>query len=354
MTFGAKNARFLRRFDPVVLCYLGGFILGQIAPPPAAAAAAIAGLGVLFCIPLMLMPFDLRASFRALPMAFLAMAFFGFLVCVMSVLVAAFFDLPSKSIFAGMLAATFVGSAPNLASVGLALHMPHEDFLLVQATDLLLSGSFFLFIIAIFIPFLFKKVPLAEGPRLPQASWANQPAAKKWPLAAYTKPLLGCLLLVGLSLLVRSFFATQKNLATMLTISLLSLLMAMLPKKAPTLDTKPLGEFSFLFFCAAIGSQLKPSILLDINPSMVAYGFTVLFLSVTCHFFFCKKFSINKNLFLVSFSAGIFSPAMITPIASRSSDKALVPIGLTIAVFGLSLGTGAGLLVHYVISLGGF
>lgn len=340
---------WLSRIDPIVLAYLGGISLGSLHTIPANTAQPLAALGVALCLPLMLMTLDLRTSFRKFPQAFLALS--GFVAIVMSLAVALAPLVNSQpglaSVVPAMVTGTFIGSAPNLASVGFALKIPEAQLALVQSVDLIVSGSFFLFLMACGFPLLYGRLPLVTAPLPPAAT----------PPAAAAQAPRSSLLLVNILVAIAIVAAVSAiclsldlgHFAILIGICLLSLATGMLPAAGRLADSRVLGERVFLVFCVATGSQLDFGLLTKLPAEFLTFGFSLLLLVILGHLLWCRLMGINRDLYVTTLVAGIFSPAMIAPIASRLKDPQMLAVGIVTGLVGLGIGTLAGLVVHHVI-----
>ena len=336
----------LQGVDPIVLCYGTGLILGHWLEPDAALLEPLAGLSVLICIPMMLFNFELRKAWGELPKSLLMMGVFCGLVAVSALIWLPLLpQKPDGAQMAAMITGTFVGSAPNLAAVGMALDVKREVFILTQAADLLVSGTFFIFLMAIGLHWLWPRLPLKAGPDWGPLIREDEPLQVK----ELIKPFFYTSVIV-LSALALGFYVDPQNktMTIILTMSFLSLFLTLRKKPHHEPSTLRVGEYFFLNFCAATGAQLHFGLLQDLPVPLLLYGFLVLFLSLCLHLAVCYLFNIDRDTFLMTFAAGIFSPAMVAPIAYKSGKPQMMTMGFVVAILGLLLGSFMGILVYQI------
>lgn len=348
MIVWARRWKPLRAVDALVWAYALGTLLGQFTVVPRETATAVATVAVGFCIPLMLLGLDLPRAISRFKKSFLVMAFFASFVVIVAVgLIPILESHEFGPSVAGMLTGTLVGSAPNMASVGLAVQVPQEQFLLVQSTDLIVCGIFFVFLLAVGLPYLLPRVPLSDEMGSRQLDKETR-APTKETKGAYARSFLVAIAVVACTGVTSQLLPTEyRDMGAMVCLSLFSLLASLVPKRHVA-DTLPVGEFVFLFFCASMGSQVKLGLISELPLTYLAYATLVMLGAIFLHFWLCRAFRVDRNIFMLTSVAGIFSPAMIAPIARRLGDQDLIAVGVAVSLLGLLLGTSAGLLTYFL------
>ena len=338
--------RVIRKIDPIVVAYGIGFAYGAIfGPPKAAVGKSIAAIAIGLCLPLLIMTMDIRSTYRLFPKAMWTLVGFALCVVTSGILAQPFLaQTANPKAIAAMITATFVGSAPNLAAVGLALNVEETLFLQVQSTDLVVSAGFFMFLVALGIPFGLRYLPLQNSSTTSIHSYVPPPQKRKSTLLATALPIL-VIAAAGFStyLLPDSY----RTLGAILTVSVLSLGLASIPVKGFIPNTTKAGEICFWHFCAATGSQLKLETFLELPIQLLIFTMVVLVGALLLHLLLCRLFKIDRQLFFVTAIAGIFSPVMVVPLSKRVGGETLTLIGLGVGLFGLGIGTISGLLVAY-------
>ena len=339
------GGRHLKRFDPIVLAYGAGLafpLLGVEIHEEIAKTVGGAAIGL--CLPLLILNMDIRSSLDLFPRAIFAMTLFCLSVIVCAAAASPLLvNMEHAKTVSGMLAATFIGSAPNLASVGIALNLPQSIFLQVQSVDLFVSACFLLFTISIGIPLILPIIPLK---RTISKQLKNKPAQSG---KSYTLGVFLSIGTLGLAVLISRLFSKEhQTLVAIVMIAGISMMLACIPVRSYIRNTSRLGEFCFWLFCVSTGSQISFQVIQQLPISLFYFAATLLLASIVVHFILCKLLKIEKHLFIVAILAGIFSPVMVVPLAKRIGGDHLPLVALTVGLLGLAVGSIGGLIVAHI------
>ena len=150
-----KRLALVDRIGPAVVCYAAGLALGNSGALPAGAAAVqdvVTTAAVPIALPLLFFSLDLRGWRRTGPRALLA---FGLEVLSITVVSAAGFLLFRGALgaeapkVAGMLVGVYTGGTINLAAIAAALKVAAPLFVAANASDIVVSGAYLLFLMTV-------------------------------------------------------------------------------------------------------------------------------------------------------------------------------------------------------------
>ncbi|HEY9595196.1 MAG TPA: DUF819 family protein, partial [Spirochaetia bacterium] len=173
---GEKKLALVDRIGAVVVCYAAGLLLGNIGILPKGAAGVqdvVTTLAIPLALPLMFFSLDVKSWARSSGKALLA---FGLeIVAVIVVTVAGYFIFkgaigPETWKLTGMLNGVYTGGTINLAAVGTALKVSPTLYVAANASDIVISGLYILFlvtigqrVIGVFLPKWTKTAGSSEG-----------------------------------------------------------------------------------------------------------------------------------------------------------------------------------------------
>jgi len=245
--------------SPVVLCYLLGILVVtfDIFPLNDEIAKTISEGSILLAIPLLLFSANLLQWIRQAKHTTLS---FG--LCILSgsistVVMAFVFqhELPNVWQPAAMLAGVYTGGTPNMQAIGLALEVPQETFVLLNAADLLWSGVYLIFLTSIGK----KVVSFFLPPYQHQATMSPTELKEENPplLKDVIISILIAIMIVGISLgLTWLFFHQLAPVAfIMLCLTTGALIASFFPYIQKLNGSFETGEYLLLIFCVAIGMR---------------------------------------------------------------------------------------------------
>ncbi|MCB1326001.1 MAG: DUF819 family protein [Spirochaetales bacterium] len=351
-----RNAKPAGWLGPVVLCYLAGILLTNLVDLPEAANAIVddlRGVVLMLAIPLLVFGTDFVGWIRhALDTVK------SFCLAIFSVLVSAsvaYFllgsQLPSPHIISGMLIGVYTGGTPNMAIIGEALGAPEEVFVLVNASDFVLGGLYFLFLISVakrLVGLFLRPFPVEEiDSQIPAETespltWADWKSI----LPATGLALFCALVSVGLAML-----AAGTTDPAGLSIPVLFLGLTALGIGASFLSgvrrlrgTYESGEYLVLAFCVALGLLIRAESLLRMESLAVfAYIAAVMFGAILLHFFLAYVFRLDRDTVLITSTAAVFGPPFVAPVVEAIGNRAVLISGLTSGLVGFAVGNFLGI-----------
>jgi len=354
--FLCRKLKFFALFGPVGVCYAVGMAMANspLAPEPAWGGALASGT-VLIALPFMLISCDVKSWLSMAKKAILSATVYFLLVPFVAFLAIKFIftELDEGPAMAAMLVGTYVGSMPNLAAVGSALKVSPDNFVLTQASDIIVGGVYFLFLISIgarfFAAFLLPYKSNLEFKKEEDSEVATK--EENLSLFYFLKSLGVVIIIVGLGAGM-SFFVpkTHQQLIAILGITLFSISASFFKPIKQLPKTFEIGEFIFLYFCVAVGSLTDFQRVFTSSPDVILLAATILYGSLFIHIIICYFLKIDRDTALITSAAGIFSPAMIGPLVSVTKNREMLLTGVTAGLLGLTVGTFMGLILYWTLS----
>ena len=350
------RSRIAETLSAVALCYITGLILGNLGfiPLDGDFSKEMGGVAVVLAIPLLLFSMDvpawLRSSGSVIAASLIAFGSFA----AMAIGAGIYFQprLEESWKIGGGLASVFSGGTPNFISVSNALDLSPEAFVLTNASDMMISGIYFLFLLSFgarFFGLIFR-----PSPRLPEPAAEfhdpDQRTGLDWVslLKGFGISALLVLLALGISML---FAAETRDMSVIIAVSTLAIGASFVRPIRKLPGTFALGEYIILIFCVAMGSMVNLSELAAADPNiflmtaMVIGGALVL---QNLLFYFMR---IDRDTAIVASAAAMYSPPLVIPIANRLGNKHALMSGVTIGLVGYGLGTYVGLAVAATIRI---
>jgi uncharacterized membrane protein len=353
-TWAATKSKIIKTISPVVLCYAIGILLANLPGIPLHKDVSLYGsyASVLLALPLLLLSVDIAGWMRLAKSTLLSTALAAAAVTIVSV--PAFFlfqnHIEDNWKIAGMLVGTFTGGSPNMAAIGSALQVEPEQFVLVNAADVLLCSLYFLFLIS-WGPKVFGKI-LAPFPIDRRREKTESTRLLK------LRPSLGQRVLgVFIGLLVAgvgsaSYFAAPdgyREIATILSVTSLAIFLSFVRQVRSLPGTYESGQWILLIFCVGIGTMANFETLLTRSPWILAYTAFMLFGTILLHLLLCSGLKVDRDTWIITSSAAIFSPAFIGVIADRLQNREVVVSGVTGGLIGFAVGNYLGVSVALLL-----
>ncbi len=354
--YGERRSKVLAWLSPVVLCYAFGIMLAnfRVIPINEELAGGFTSATVVLAIPMLLFSMDFRRWLRLAKKTILS---FGLAIAaVMSVSAAAAIlfqnRIENSWQAAGMLVGVYTGGTPNMTAIGLALDVPNETFILLNAADVALSSIYLILLMTVAQRLLLRVLPAFSPAGEPETAVSNdghQSEENKLTGAA-TGPVQ-VLIAVGLSVAVVgisvgiSMLLAGEVLVPIVIISITTLGIAgsfinPVHERTGTYET---GQYLLLVFCVAIGAIANISALLGSFGSVFGYTAFVLIGAIVLHYILAIIFRIDADTAIITSTAAVFGPAFVGPIGNVLKNREIVVSGLTTGVIGYAIGNYLGL-----------
>ncbi len=355
----ARRVKALGWLSPVLLAYLFGMVLANVPgiPLDADLSGAFTEAAVPLAIPLLLFSTDfvgwVRYARSAVVSFVIACVSVGIMALVGGLLFAGATDESWK--IAGMLVGVYTGGTPNLLSIGLALDVRQETYILVNAADVVVSGVYLLFLLSIAKSFLGKFLP----PFRPQGTgeMATFSATHTEGASTTPRPWRGMLLGFGLSALI---LAASVGVAVLvrgsmdvawviLGITTLGIAASFVPRIRGLPGTESLGNYFILVFCVAIGSLTNFANLFQSGGVILAITAFVVGGTLVLHYALCALFRVDVDTAIITSTAAVFGPAFVPIMAEALDNKTVLLSGLTTGLVGYAVANYLGIAVAYLL-----
>lgn len=376
--WACSKSRILETLSPVVLCYGLGIVFGNLAgldrigidAGAAVDGAAvgfsaaekdtnlIGGLAVILALGLLVVSTDFKKWLRLAPVTLLA----SVLALVSAVVVAGGSALVLKSWsdelwqVSGMLVGVYTGGTVNLAAIARALDVDPVTWGIVNTSDILVCGVWFLLLLAIG-PWLFGLFlkPFKGGPVDEDLDEEKQRLrvvdvlrSLGVGLLVAAGPLLG-------SQVVALFQPSLEEPVAILGVTSVAIGLSFIRRLREVTGLYVTGDYLLLVFCVAVGSLATWGRIANAELFLFVYTALVVAGSVSLHALLCFVFRIDRDTTIITSVAALFGPPFVPPVARALGNKEVVVSGVTSGLVGLAAGNYLGLAVAYGVRwLGGF
>lgn len=353
----ARRYKIFAWLNPVVLCYLAGMVM--INSPGIAVDADLARLtteaAIPLAIPLILFSSDVRAwlsESRATMMSFVC-ALVAVLIVAFAAghLMAPHLDEVEK--LAGMLVGVYSGGTPNMMSIGMALEVSEEAFVLLNAADVIVGGAYLLVLLTVAKPLLSRIYRPYDGP-VTQTATAGGDADARLDLGESWLEMLGAFALsavivaasVGVTILAVGELAIPGVFLGLTTGGIAASLLAPIRNLRGSYE---LGNYFILVFCVAMGARTDLTELVATGSTIFALVVVVIIGAIVIHFVLAKLFDIDVDTLIITSTAAVYGPAFIAPVAEAIDNRQVILAGLTAGLLGYAVGNYLGLALAYVV-----
>ena len=356
--------KVLNKVGSIIVAYVIGCLLGLTGlipdtPEMHAAQTAVATYAIPFAIPLLLFSSDIRSWARLAP-AFIKSTIFGILGCAIAITLGFFlFGRTNPQLYAnigGMLTGLYTGGNANLASLKLALGVDDATYILVSAYSTLMSAVYLFFVIIVGKRVLLLFMPdFKDDKQQSGVGETNLPnhdnelflgLFRRDNIRHLLLALLLTVLIIILSFAIAKIFPDDAfQPVFILTISTLAIL-ASLSKKVRSLQrTFEAGTFFILIFSMAVASQVSLRTLTQVDTGIFLFTTIATLGALFFHVLLSAIFRIDTDTTLTTSISLICSPPFAPVIGSALHNRAVIPPGIAVGLFGYAAGTYIGFAV---------
>lgn len=354
--FLASRYKVFDFIGPVLLCYFVGMLIGNMPglTVHTKTAETLTELTIPLAIPLLLFSANFKQWVKHSKMAVIS-----FILAVVAVFIASItttkllgHTLNDAPHVAAMLAGTYTGGTPNLLSVGAALKANKDTIVLLNIADVIVSGSYLLFLMALAKPLLKRFYPAYRASSssdndAPQTSPEQTTKQKLW---AWTKGLLLSLVVVGISVGgTVALFGKMEVAPIIFGITTGGILGSFVHKIQNIPGTYELGNYFILMFCVAIGTLTNFGKLVDASGSIVIFSCVLLTITVVLHYIFAAIVRIDVDTLIITSTASVMGPAFVGLVTESIGNRDVLLSGLTTGLVGYAVGNYLGLLIAQLL-----
>lgn len=356
-----RHLPLARRFEPIILCYAAGLLVGLSGLLPESVAPVrteVAEISIGLALPLLLFAVDVRAWRRLAGRAVLSM--FLAVTAVVTVSVALFHIFAARGTEApeqlsGMAVGMYTGGIANLGAIKLALGIPDGRYLLFATADTVIGALYVLFVISV-APAFFRKV-LPAFPRNVEKTADHAPyrAVRGMPaVMAGLVALAASAVCAGLALVVAPMLAfVEPQIAVIVLLTTFGIAGSLIRPLRENPVAPHLGMFLIYVFSFAIAASLDLSTLAGMDPSILVFVLVATFGSLALHAVLARLFRIDADTFVITSVAAILSPAFVPMAAKALRNQAVLMSGMTMGILGFAIGNYLGIAVALLLARGG-
>jgi uncharacterized membrane protein len=343
--------------SPVVCCYAVGIILGNVLGTSwnQNVARSISEVSVLLALPLLLFSTDLVGWLKLAKTTVISFAFVIISVMICSYVTGYFFRGFDTEVWkmAGMMVGVYTGGTPNLMAIGKALEVRDDVFIILNAVDVVLGGTYLLFIMSIGVKLLTKFLPAFDFSQADEGDGQ----ILNWDHLGFSRKVVHSLILfilsafaVGLSIGLSHLLTGGESVSVIiLGLTAVAVAFSFSQKIRHFEGSQELGQYLLLVFCVAVGSLASTSQLVSGSWWYFAFCACILFGSISLHFLFCFFFKIDRDTAIITSMAGIFGPAFVAPMSQVLKNRAILFSGVTTGLVGYAVGNFVGVFVAYLL-----
>lgn len=347
----ARRSKALDALGPVLMCYAIGIGIANVPGVPIAAGLAkdVAGGAVLLAIPALLFSTDFKGWVRTGGSAVLSFVF----ACAAAMLAAtgalAWFgaELEEGWKAAAMLVGVYTGGTANLAAIGLALGARDETYILLNASDVVWSGLYLLFLLSVAKRVLGLVLPAYTGAHTEDVvEEADRAARIKGTLQAGLLAVGAAAGSAGASVLLTGGVS---DVFVICAVTLAGILLSFHPRVRALPGSYTLGETLILVFCVAVGSLTNLETLFGSSSTLFWFTGMTVVLAVLIHFSLAALFRIDVDTAIITSTAAVFGPPFVALVAGALGNRRVILSGMTTGLVGYAMGTYLGLALAWLV-----
>ena len=350
----------------IIICYALGMLLGNAQPlllseslgaQSAETAKLIAFVSVLLALPLLLMTADLRSWLRYL--GHLGKVFFIMLGATLILALAFAYTLadgPYEELptILGMFTGVYIGGTPNMVAVSQALEAEDGLFVLLNATDVLCSGLYFLLLLSLGNSLLGRLLPKFK-PKGELEEEAPTISAEQYDVKQIIWALGLALVILGLSALPALYWPNAQgeinSSILLLAITTGSILLSVFGPTKNWQGVYPFADYLLLVFGLGAGYLANFSELAQDGASYLLLNASFLGLLLLLQLFWAYIFQIDRDSFMICSTATVMGPPFVAQISSSLKNRSLLAPAIAFSLLGLALANYLGVLVAYLAEL---
>jgi len=363
------SARYpiVNKIGIVVLCYLGGLILGNTGIIPESIGGLqgdLMGVTILLGIPLVLFSENVVKWAKMARYTFISLLL-GVVSVVVLVIIGYFIfreRIPEIWKVSGMMIGVYTGGTPNLAAIARGLNVDEDLYILTHTVELATGAVILLFLITGAKPFfsLFMKPykstrDVAEVAVDVSEFESYQGFFSPSSLPGLMKAFGVSLVIFGLGYAITFLFdGDAKDTAAILTVTTLGILASLVPGINRIRKSFQLGMYFIYMFCVIVASKANLVALFDpasagLLANMFFYISLVIVGSLLLHSLLSWIFGISVDEYIMTSTALSNSPPFVPVVAAAIRNKEVVVPGMIVGVIGYAIGNYLGVAVAYLL-----
>ncbi len=340
--------RFFEVLGPVVVCYLFGLAAVNLGAPFALKemTESVTHAAVPLAIILLLLSSDFRVWKKVAGGAGLSFLFVFLSVFSASLIGYQIFrnQVSEPELMAGMLTGVYTGGTANMAAVSMALGAPPELFGLLNMYDVVLGGSYLLFVMTLARPLYGLILPVKKElyDSASDSDWMNRPATPGGVVFSLLIAVAVLGIVVGLSLLI---FKRSEASFIIPGITVLAVASSFIPRVRNLPGSFAAGDFFLLMFGTGMGLMSDFRAFEGKSWETAAFMASVLVISMLIHIILAALFRLDRDTVIITSAAGVMSPPFVPAIARSLKNTAVILPGMAAGILGNAAGNLLGIMV---------
>lgn len=349
----SRTSRLEHILSPIVLCYLAGILIRNLGlfPLQDDLSQRFSEGAILFAIPLLL--YTTRLEFIR---HHAGKSLYSFVLCILAGLISSAAGawlfrntFPESWALSGMVTGIYTGGTPNMQAIGLALQVEQEYIILLNASDILIGGTYLLLLTSIMHPLLdyvlphFSSADNADGPLTND----DAPLSRTQIIKALGLTVLILGITVGSTFLL--FDNLEQTAFIMLVLTTLSLLASFLPQVRSWQNTFTIGEYFLFVFSIALGMLADVRDIINFGGDIILFVGVVMYCTILLHLLFARFAGIDRDTFIITSTAALYGPAFIGPICAVIKNKEILFAGIAMGLLGYAVGNYLGISLAWLL-----
>jgi uncharacterized membrane protein len=256
-------------------------------------------------------------------------------------------SVPEAWKVSGMLIGVYTGGTPNMSAIGMALETPHEMYILLNSSDLVLGSIYFIFIITFIKKLLGLFLPKYRFTKTNNAGKSKETdkkiSRKQLILNISIVLLLGVIILglaVWISMTVKGEVAEPWVILVLTTLGIAVSFVKKVRKMKGSYET---AFYLLLIFSLSIGALADVNELMTKSSNLFMYTAFVMYSAIIVHFVLAAVFRIDRDTVIITSTAAIYGPAFISPVANAIKNREMIGPGITMGLLGYAIGNYIGI-----------
>lgn len=369
--WACKRSRLLDAVSPVILCYAGGILAGNLLGLDQGAPSAgelgpaeehtnlIAGVAVMLALALLLASTDFKRWMRLAPVTLLGSSLSIASITVVTVGCSLLLSglHPELWKVSGMLVGVYSGGTVNLAAIARALEVDAVTWGVVHTSDVVVTGVWLLILLGpgpwLYGLFLKPFRGSGEGVAAP-CEEPPPPEGLRTILMSFA---------IGIGLVLPALAASQviamiepslEEPSAILGATTVAIGASFVVRIRRFPGLYAVGDYLLLVFCVAVGSLATWGRILSADPVLLGYTALIVALAVGLHALLCALCRVDRDTTIITSVAALYGPPFVPPVARALGNREVLVSGVTAGLVGLALGNYLGLAVAYGVRwLGG-
>jgi len=359
----------IHRIGIVVICYIGGLVLGNIGIIPEGISGFqgdLMGVSILLGIPLVLFSENIFKWIKMAKYTFVSLIL-GIVSVIIMVLLGYFLmkdRIPEIWKISGMLIGLYSGGTPNLAAIAQGLNVNEELYILTHTVDLAIGVIVLLFLITgarrFFLLYmrpykLTGKYSEEEGKKNLDEFESYRGFFARDTLRDLGKALGTALFIFGAGFGMTLLFEGEaKDTAGILTVTTLGILLSMVPSINKLKKSFQLGMYFIYMFCVIVASKADLREIFQPESLQLLLNITIYILiavpgALILHSLLSWIFKISVDEFIITSTALSMSPPFVPVVAAALKNREVMIPGMIIGVIGYAIGNYLGIAIAYLL-----